>query len=234
MSDLHLEFFEEAGLFFPLKNPENADVLILAGDISTKSLSDFVAEATSHYPHVIFVAGNHEYYGHTPQKRQTELSILGTTFKNFHWLENDGITIDGQRFLGTTLWFQDKPMNVFRKTGMADFGEILDFEPWVYETNRKAMWFLDNNTTDDDIVITHHIPSFQGSHSRWRGSPLNDFFICNMESLIAEKSPKLWVYGHTHDSHDFNIGGTRLICNPFGYVWGGENPDFVDNLIVEV
>ena len=35
--------------------------------------------------------------------------------------------------------------------------------------------------------------------------------------LIEERQPALWVHGHTHDSCDYRVGNTRVICNPRGY-----------------
>jgi hypothetical protein len=26
-----------------------------------------------------------------------------------------------------------------------------------------------------------------------------------------------WLFGHTHDAMDFQLGSTRLVCNPHGY-----------------
>ncbi|WP_341325735.1 hypothetical protein [Methylotuvimicrobium sp. KM2] len=51
---------------------------------------------------IIYVAGNHEFY-------DNDLSIideLRATAKTLgiHFLDNDGIVIDGVRFLGCTLW----------------------------------------------------------------------------------------------------------------------------------
>ena len=27
----------------------------------------------------------------------------------------------------------------------------------------------------------------------------------------------LWLHGHTHSSHDYRVGGCRIVCNPRGY-----------------
>jgi Icc-related predicted phosphoesterase len=44
----------------------------------------------------------------------------------------------------------------------------------------------------------------------------------------------LWVHGHIHDSMDYNVKGTRVICNPRGYAPKELNPDFQDSFIVEL
>lgn len=47
----------------------------------------------------------------------------------------------------------------------------------------------------------------------------------------------LWIYGHTHESVDFNIGGTRIVSNPRGYPdASGDsiNQDFDPALTLEI
>ena len=47
---------------------------------------------------------------------------------------------------------------------------------------------------------------------------------------------QLWVHGHTHDSFDYTVDGTRVVCNPRGYAKAGvdENPRFDPDFIVEI
>jgi len=46
----------------------------------------------------------------------------------------------------------------------------------------------------------------------------------------------LWIHGHTHDSFDYVVNGTRVVCNPRGYAPNGvnENARFDANLCVDV
>jgi hypothetical protein len=46
----------------------------------------------------------------------------------------------------------------------------------------------------------------------------------------------MWIHGHTHDNLNYELNGTRVICNPRGYVTmsGIENFDFNSGLIVEI
>jgi hypothetical protein len=55
-----------------------------------------------------------------------------------------------------------------------------------------------------------------------------------MMHVIADARPALWVHGHTHDSLDYRIGDTRIICNPFGYLHHEENPKFQRDLVVDM
>jgi hypothetical protein len=37
-----------------------------------------------------------------------------------------------------------------------------------------------------------------------------------------------------HQSHDYEINGVRILCNPLGRVEENENPNFKKDLIIEV
>jgi hypothetical protein len=63
---------------------------------------------------------------------------------------------------------------------------------------------------------------------------VNLCFVSDAESLLA--GVDLWVHGHTHDSFDYRVGTTRVLCNPRGYARDGmvENPRFDPGLGVEI
>jgi predicted phosphodiesterase len=42
------------------------------------------------------------------------------------------------------------------------------------------------------------------------------------------------VHGHTHESFDYEIGKTRVVCNPRGYASIEENRGFRPDFTVEV
>ena len=46
----------------------------------------------------------------------------------------------------------------------------------------------------------------------------------------------LWIHGHTHDSFDYSVKGTRVLCNPRGYAKNGvnENAVFDAALVVQI
>jgi hypothetical protein len=62
----------------------------------------------------------------------------------------------------------------------------------------------------------------------------NAGFASHLDHMMGRAA--LWVHGHTHDSFDYAVAGTRVLCNPRGYPVGGgfENPMFVPELVVEV
>jgi hypothetical protein len=66
------------------------------------------------------------------------------------------------------------------------------------------------------VCVTHNAPS---KRSTWgfRGSPLNPMFANPgwENRLIRRFSPDLWVHGHMHQSFNYAIGRTNVLCNPF-------------------
>jgi len=86
------------------------------------------------------------------------------------------------------------------------------------------------------VVITHHAPSRKSIHPRFVDSLLNACFVSDAERLIGADRAQLWIHGHTHDSFDYFVNGTRIVCNPRGYAKAGvnENPLFDPDLMIEV
>lgn len=78
------------------------------------------------------------------------------------------------------------------------------------------------------VVISHHAPHRRSVHERFAGSALNACFVSELEQRILAWQPALWLHGHMHDSSDYYIGATRVLCNPRGYTRGGkaENTNF--------
>lgn len=125
-SDLHLEFSD-----IELKNTENADVLILSGDICVAhSLHDhpidkpipedamkpgrnqsaaykyrgFFKRVNEEFPRTIYVSGNHEFYhGRFPDAYDWLREEI-KNYSNIHFLDKEQIEIDGVTFVGGTLW----------------------------------------------------------------------------------------------------------------------------------
>src|SRR5512132_2850782 len=97
LSDLHMEFapFEPP--------PTDADVVILAGDIGTGLKGFRWAQTTFPNCPVIYVLGNHEFYGQKLQKLLEQLKAM-TKGTNIQVLENDLFTLGDVTFLGATLW----------------------------------------------------------------------------------------------------------------------------------
>jgi Icc-related predicted phosphoesterase len=132
------------------------------------------------------------------------------------------------------MWFPKwSPLLDYQASQFSDFEEIQDFNPWVVEENKKFSTFLRNNLMEGDVVITHYLPSQKSVSPRFKGSQTNAFFVSEMDELIDEKKPALWVHGHTHDSADYQLSNTRIVCNPFGYP-RVLNSDYVEKLLIPI
>lgn len=248
LSDLHLSVA-------PFEAPQtDADIVILAGDLARPR--EAVAWAKRLAKPALYVPGNHEFYGGSIHSTLTELKQLCGE-GDIHLLDNNQIVIGGVRFLGTTLWtdfllFGDSDQHeraVREAVGFIhDFSRIrMDDQTGALFTpadsaqlfNRQAAWLAARLAEPFDghtVVITHHAPSPKSIHPRFAGSLLNAAFVSNAEHLIDGERVALWIHGHTHDSFDYVLNGTRVLCNPRGYARDGvnENPNFSPNLVLEI
>lgn len=227
-SDLHLEFHRDGGRSFLAdlreRCPESNGILV-AGDLSTADmLRHSVDLLCDLWSVVVYVNGNHELYGSYQEGVAEILSEAMQRHPGFHWLNNSTVTIDGQRFVGSSLWFPQSRHTDMYAQQLSDFSQISDFKP--YEWNRRASDYLLKEVKKGDLVVTHQAPSAQSIALKFLGSPINGFFFSNEEGTILRKYPKTWIHGHTHTSFSYKLGGTQILCNPFGYARREENPEF--------
>ncbi len=240
MSDLHLEFHRDNGIsFIDSMDSTDVDVLVLAGDIAPLRdhywLNNAFDGFCDKYKHVVYVPGNHEYYGTSTAVAEQNLSIVEMAHQNLHILrDGQPIVIGGKRFIGGTLWFREIPNARVYGQQMNDFHVIDGFEPWVYAQNKLVVDGLTSNLSPDDIVVTHHLPSQQSVHRKFRMSSLNPFFVCELDQLIVARKPKLWIHGHTHEACDHVVGTTRVLANPHGYPRESIETPFNPKLVLDI
>ena len=162
VSDVHTEFHPDRGTAW-LNNMDAAgvDVLVVAGDLTLEPWIPSVLSALcDRYPAVVYVTGNHEYYKSSRQRIHLLLTELCKHLPNLHWLNDDSVEIDGQRFVGGTLWFslvgdgRDAPL----ERCLGDFQQIDGFREWVYAANADCMDYLARTVQPTDVVVTHHLP----------------------------------------------------------------------------
>jgi Icc-related predicted phosphoesterase len=227
LSDLHLEFA-------PFELPKvEADVVILAGDVHPGFLGlKWIQENIREVP-VIYVMGNHEFYGKDIPKLTLELKER-TQGTNVHVLENDSIEIGGVRFLGATLW-TDFELNGDLTAGqaeaafqMTDYRRIRlapQYSKFRPRDSRRmhletVEWLKEQaaaHSTTKKVVVTHHAPSRRSIKSQWQHHPLNPSYASNLDALIENSNARLWIHGHIHHCSDYMVGATRVLVNPRGY-----------------
>ena len=100
LSDLHLEH----GGVVPAHQPD-ADVVVLAGDLMpyTEGLVEELAEYWSTAPHIVYVLGNHEFYGTDIDETRARLAdeCAGA---GIHLLDPGMVRIGGVRFIARRAW----------------------------------------------------------------------------------------------------------------------------------
>ncbi len=227
LSDLHLDF---GNVEIPRTD---ADAIVLAGDICLGTLGCLWAQRTFPDQPVIFVLGNHDYYGELfPQlSRQLQRRMEKS---NVRVLENSAAELGGYTFLGCTLW-SDFSASTTRKFSMrlareviADYatntqsevGERLMPEDTAAAHRQSLAWLKEQLAQADPkrtIVVTHHAPivSLEALAPPYHYPA--SAFMSPLDDLIEQSGLALWVYGHTHCNADRRLGATRILTNQRGY-----------------
>jgi len=242
LNDLHIEFED----FVPPAT--DADVVVLAGDVGVGV--EGLRWAEDRFPDrpVIYVPGNHEFYHH-------DIALIdelkARSPDHIHVLDDDQVVINGVRFLGSVLWTDfclfgeaDKffAMQQARRQ-LTDFsiiqngGQCFAPEDAIRLHTASRDWLaamLAEPFDGKTAVVTHHAPSSRSVHPRYARDLLTPAFASNLENLMDGSRAALWIHGHTHDSFDYAIYDTRVVCNPRGYSPEDLNPYFRPDWVMEI
>lgn len=243
-SDLHLEFPENRN--YMALNPLQAkgNILLLAGDIiPLKDIDrhgDFFSLLADSYEHTYWVPGNHEYYYFDIANRSG--AFRESIRSNVTLLNNSTIELKKVKIHFTTLWSKiSKYKARYIERGMMDFRVIKDEGRWFSvekynEMHSDSIVFLEtalkvrgDNGNEDvrNIVVSHHVPTFQHYPRQYLDSVLNEAFATDLDALIEDSVADYWIYGHHHDATpEFDIGKTKLLTNQLGYVHQDEHSNF--------
>jgi predicted phosphodiesterase len=232
LSDLHLERGGEP------PTAAEADVVVLAGDIGRGAQG--LREAIAWWPRhrILYVAGNHEPYGHGLPGLIGELRTVAAASPGHACvLERDEIVIGGVRFLGCTLWSDFDAAGPRRRARtMAICSELVnDYEQIAWTPRARTLrpedtlrlhqasrrWLahrLDAGFPGPTVVVTHHSPL----PPRVRlTDPLRralaGAFVSDLTGLMGSDRVAVWIHGHTHRRVDVAVRGTRVVSNPRGY-----------------
>ena len=265
-SDLHLEFQD-----IILKNEEGAEVLILSGDImiaedlhnhppvhpmdpvnipnlgrrqeTALRFRDFLSRCSFQFPHVIYIAGNHEFYHGRWKASLQHLRDECARYPNVYFLENDIKVIGEVSFIGATLWTdcnKADPLTLHALTDMMNDYRVIRNDELGFTKLRPAHTMHRHHQTmsylkavlpdlkDKKVVfVGHHTPSHQSIHEMYRGDYLmNGGYHSDLSEFILDHPEiVLWTHGHTHEPMDYMIGTTRVVCNPRGYAGHDKNAD---------
>jgi Icc-related predicted phosphoesterase len=193
-SDLHLEFGN-----IELHNTENADVLILSGDICVASdLRDwdsydvmgenvrsqeyhkFFQQVSHEFKDVIYIMGNHEHYHNDYVYTHRHLCQKLSYIKNLHILNNQILALGDVVFFGGTLWTdmnKEDPETMLTIRGVMNDFRIVDNSNNVYKTTSGK--FMSARLTPKDVVNEH-----------------NAFLLTLKDQLEIHNDQKFVVVGH--------------------------------------
>lgn len=254
-SDIHTEFLDRyiddmdkmALDILPRLDSDDQTVLILAGDIGSmhkpEVLVAFIDQVAPRFRQVLYIPGNHEYYGARMEVMWEDLDAMLCAHDNLIFMENGAHGIDGHNFHMSTLWTdfngEDAATMLEAQSRMNDYRHI-----WcgnrvakpgdMLERHRSTMRDWNDEVREGDIIVSHHLPSFQSVPPEYKNQKrINGAYASDLEEFILSKKPALWVHGHTHNSFDYMIGDTRVVCNPRGYE-GGLNKEYNPVLVIDI
>jgi predicted phosphodiesterase len=229
LSDLHLE--QE-----PFVPPRlEADVIVLAGDVATGTNGIEWAQGWTDGRPILYVVGNHEFYGHTCPGLVDELrrKAVGSLLRV---LENEEAIIDGVRFLGCTLWSDfelagperrvesmrlcERVVNDYRVIAVDHGDRRLSAEDTRSFHLVSRRWLAERLSQPHDgptVVITHHAPLIRRYPRSALRRALAGAFVSDLTDLMGAERVAVWIFGHTHRAANIEVRGTRVISNPRGY-----------------
>jgi len=261
MSDLHLEFEapkypgadwvrSAAGRKAPPGHPSigpnlqglpGADLVILAGDVAPGTACIDYADAVAAFAGcpVVFVPGNHDYYGQDfPSMRRQLREAAWATDGRVIFLDRDWVRLwlvgEELLVLGCTLW-TDYALNGDADQARAcaaahvnDHRRISFNDQWfmpeqaLSEHRQSLAWLADAlpalkrpNSRARCLIVTHHAPCRQALGAL--SADLAPAYASNLEDQIRRWEPDWWLHGHTHHRHATRIGQTLVASAPRGY-----------------
>lgn len=210
-SDTHLEIGTVTK--FPEKRPD-ADIIVMAGDWTHADKIEATAKAFTEkfQMSVVYVAGNHEFYGSLERRSafETDQLILKLAEKasedwdhRIYVLDEDTVVIDGVRFIGATLWvdfllgLKDRsalPERMRRATHMLNDFEAIRmrsgrrFEPSdMLDLHRSNAAYIRRELVKPfdgiTVVVSHHLPSEACTPEAYRGAEANFLFASSKEAF---------------------------------------------------
>lgn len=229
VSDLHLD----SSLMRSIERV--GDVLVVAGDVSydERLVFDFFERRVPSDMPVVFVPGNHEY--ECKDVATYSFKELLCPFPHVHVLEDDAALIEGVCFVGTPLWSDFEGKGAHLRPDALEWARTLnDFKTIGYQGKRwtpelmalrsqqaqeKVISLLKASEAEKKVLVTHFAPHIGSVHRRYfkNGQPgIDSTYWCNnLPELLAECD--LCIHGHVHDSFDYQVGSTQIVCNPRGY-----------------
>jgi len=200
---------------------------------------NFLDRCSKNFPHVIYVAGNHEFYHGKWFATLDYLREECSYWPNIYFLERDVKVIDGVAFLGCTLWTdlnKGNPVTMHTIESMLNDHRLIRHDKLGYTKLRAVhtaerhqetkLWLRETLPKYDKCVVVGHMgPSHMSIHPQYTNDfHLNGGYVSDLSDLILDHPQiKIWTQGHTHHAFEYHVGETLVVCNPRGYE--GYEPD---------
>jgi len=204
---------------------------------------DFMKRCSFQFPHVVVIAGNHEFYHGNWKASIQYLRDEYSKFPNIYFLEQELKVIDDVTFIGATLWTDCNKgdpltlhalgdmMNDFRIIRNDELGFTKLRPAHTMHRHQRTVAYLKTVLADRKdnkiVVVGHHAPTFNSVHEKYRNDQLmNGGYASDLSEFILDHPQiVLWTHGHMHDPFDYMVGTTRVVCNPRGYSGHDEQAD---------
>lgn len=236
-SDLHLELKENREWFKKHPIIPKGDILIIAGDTYFLNRNyaklDFIKQASQDFKEVFLIPGNHEFYGGY-DAAYALYPIVKNVAPNVTLLNNTSLQIEDYTFIFSTMWSHISKQMYEVINGMIDFRNIIYKGGQFYmhhfnKLHKKSFEFISDEVQKKGkkVVVTHHLPSTQCHLPEFKGNLLSEAFCADKTDFISNNNIQYWIYGHSHgNQRDFEISGTKMVTNQFGYIHSEEHHDF--------
>lgn len=261
-SDIHLEFgnFDPRNEHNADVLVLAGDILV-AEDLPKNTASGarfrtFLLQCSQRFPHVVYIPGNHEFYHGKFFKTLTILREQTAQYPNVHFLEGETVTINDTLFIGATLWTdcnKGDPLTMHALSDMMMDYKLIRNDNAGYTKLRPAHTiqrhmntlnyihevianYREQKQTGKVVMVGHHAPSQLSTPPRFRHDfTMNGGYNSDLSELILDHPEiVLWVHGHTHDPFDYEIGDTRIVCNPRGYIGHEAMADEFELKIIDI
>jgi hypothetical protein len=199
--------------------------------------------------------GNHEFYDANFPTALAKVWNATLDHENLYIVDKETVVLNDVAFVCATMWtdFDNNNVMTMHEAGlwMNDYKSIRtgpECEPWrqklrpldTLTDHKRAVGYIfpeivkQKEAGKKVVVVTHHLPSFKSVHESLQGDTLNGAYASELFEDIADTKPNVWIHGHTHNSFDYMLEDTRVICNPRGYKGHEMNKNFNDTFTIEI
>lgn len=207
MSDLHLDHRKAPSLWLEGLPRVESDAVVVAGDLSDGAHLYRSLEVLCRWAQqpVIYVPGNHDYWGGPELARQAMWSAENR-YSNLRCLVRETTMIGSAVIAGATGWYTGEAIPADRRIlgpGTTD---------WINDQAEEDWMFL-QGVLDADVIVTHHLPHWGSCDKRFPSH--HGFYAEHLLDLVG--TTHSWIHGHTHSFQRYQVGDTLVVCNPAGY-----------------